>query len=231
MIRVEAGMPTTRFCSVIGVPERTWRRHQARARQNRRAKGPWQQPARDRVRDAARRHALAHPAWGHRKVWAMCGHDGLLPGLLEQVRTGLARVPDGEPARRDHRHRARPTEAARLAEQPLHELAPRDADDNVEPLITSCAPPAAASYRSTPNGPGPTPSPAPTPDLPHSPRPEPGPPGPMSRTWSTGRTQGRRTPLSGVQSILHRDHQAWPKITVRPLRKIEANTVAGRCKC
>jgi putative transposase len=23
MIRVEAGMPTTRFCSVIGVPERT----------------------------------------------------------------------------------------------------------------------------------------------------------------------------------------------------------------
>ena len=32
MIRVEAGMPTTRFCSVIGVPERTWRRHQARAR-------------------------------------------------------------------------------------------------------------------------------------------------------------------------------------------------------
>ena len=174
---------------------------------------------------------LAHPAWGHRKVWAMCRHDGLLPGLLEQVRTGLARVPDGEPARRDHRHRARPTEAARLAEQPLHELAPRDADDNVEPLITSCAPPAAASYRSTPNGPGPTPSPAPTPDLPHSPRPEPGPPGPMSRTWSTGRTQGRRTPLSGVQSILHRDHQAWPKITVRPLRKIEANTVAGRCKC
>src|SRR3954454_1211926 len=33
-------------------------------------------PARERVRDAARRHALAHPAWGHRKVWAMCRHDG-----------------------------------------------------------------------------------------------------------------------------------------------------------
>jgi hypothetical protein len=77
VIRIEAGMPTTRFCSLIGVPERTWRRHQARVRAGRWPKGPWPQPARDRVREAARRHALAHPAWGHRKVWAMCRHDGL----------------------------------------------------------------------------------------------------------------------------------------------------------
>ncbi len=76
MIRVEAGMPTTRFCALIGVPERTWRRHQARARADRPVKGPWPRPAREKVRDAARRHALAHPAWGHRKVWAMCRHDG-----------------------------------------------------------------------------------------------------------------------------------------------------------
>ena len=27
VIRIDAGMPTTRFCSLIGVPERTWRRH------------------------------------------------------------------------------------------------------------------------------------------------------------------------------------------------------------
>ena len=39
-------------------------------------RGPWPRPARKRVRDAARRHAVAHPAWGHRKVWAMCRHDG-----------------------------------------------------------------------------------------------------------------------------------------------------------
>ncbi|WP_203662999.1 integrase core domain-containing protein [Actinocatenispora rupis] len=77
MIRVEAGMPTTRFCELVGVPERTWRRRQARARAGHRAKGPWPRPARERVRAAARRHALAHPAWGHRKVWAMCRHDGL----------------------------------------------------------------------------------------------------------------------------------------------------------
>jgi putative transposase len=76
VIRVEAGMPTTRFCALIGVPERTWRRHQARARADRPTRGPWPRPARERVRAAARRHALAHPAWGHRKVWAMCRHDG-----------------------------------------------------------------------------------------------------------------------------------------------------------
>src|SRR5450830_1500257 len=69
-------MPTARFWSLIGMPERTWRRHQARARADRATKGPWPRPARTRVRDAARRHALAHPAWGHRKVWAMVRHDG-----------------------------------------------------------------------------------------------------------------------------------------------------------
>ena len=49
------------------MPERTWRRHQARARAGHPLKGPWPRPARSRVRDAVRAHALAHPAWGHRK--------------------------------------------------------------------------------------------------------------------------------------------------------------------
>lgn len=76
MIRTDAGMPTTRYCSLIGMPERTWRRHQARARTGAQVKGPWPRPAREQVKDGARRHALAHPAWGHRKVWAMCRYDG-----------------------------------------------------------------------------------------------------------------------------------------------------------
>jgi hypothetical protein len=61
-------MPTTRFCLLMGVPERTWRRHQARVRNGRQSKRPWPRPARDKTRETARRHALAHPAWGHRKV-------------------------------------------------------------------------------------------------------------------------------------------------------------------
>ena len=81
MIRAEAGMPTTRFCEKFGVPERTWRRWQARARHvpARPTRGPWPQPARSAsTREVVLKHALAHPAWGHRKVWAMARHDGHL---------------------------------------------------------------------------------------------------------------------------------------------------------
>ena len=38
--------------------------------------GPWPRPAGEAVREPARAHALGHPAWGHRKVWAMVRHDG-----------------------------------------------------------------------------------------------------------------------------------------------------------
>lgn len=71
MIRVDAGMSTTRFCALIGMPERTWRRWQAKARTSWPPKGPWPQPARDAARDLAVKHAMAHPAWGNRKVWAL----------------------------------------------------------------------------------------------------------------------------------------------------------------
>jgi transposase InsO family protein len=46
------------------------------ARTDRPPKGPWPRPARLAVRDAVIAHAHAHPAWGHRKVWAMTRHDG-----------------------------------------------------------------------------------------------------------------------------------------------------------
>jgi putative transposase len=76
VIRVEAGMSTARFCRLIDMPERTWRRWQAKARVDRGPKGPWPRPARVSARDRVLVHALAHPAWGHRKVWAMTRHDG-----------------------------------------------------------------------------------------------------------------------------------------------------------
>ena len=61
VIRIEAGMPTARFCKLIGVPERTWRRWQAKARQSRKPKGPWPQPAREAAHPLATEPALAHP--------------------------------------------------------------------------------------------------------------------------------------------------------------------------
>ncbi|WP_261394007.1 IS3 family transposase [Microbacterium esteraromaticum] len=69
-------MSTSRFCRLIDMPERSWRRWQAKARQERPPKGPWPQPARDAARDLATKHALKHPAWGHRKIWALTRHDG-----------------------------------------------------------------------------------------------------------------------------------------------------------
>jgi transposase InsO family protein len=76
VIRVEAGMSTTRFCARFDMPERTWRRWQAKARTGGQPKGPWPRPARAAAGELARMHALEHPVWGHRKIWAMVRHDG-----------------------------------------------------------------------------------------------------------------------------------------------------------
>jgi transposase InsO family protein len=63
---------------MIGVPERSWRRWQAKAKQERPVKGPWPKPVRDRARGLVVAHALSKPAWGHRKIWALTRHDGYL---------------------------------------------------------------------------------------------------------------------------------------------------------
>ena len=76
MIRVEAGMSTARFCRLLDMPERTWRRWQARTRAGQPARGPWPAPVTERVEPYGVKHAEAHPAWGHRKVWAMTRHAG-----------------------------------------------------------------------------------------------------------------------------------------------------------
>ena len=70
-------MPTARFCRLIGVPERTWRRWQAKARRERPGKGPWPRPVRESAKATIVRHATGHVAWGHRKIWAMTRRDGV----------------------------------------------------------------------------------------------------------------------------------------------------------
>nr|MBA2768641.1 transposase [Sporichthyaceae bacterium] len=76
MIRTQAGMSTAGFCRLIDMPERTWRRWQARARAGEPTRGPWPAPVTEAVEPSVVKHAEAHTAWGHRKVWAMCRHDG-----------------------------------------------------------------------------------------------------------------------------------------------------------
>ncbi|MFM7210584.1 MAG: transposase [Actinomycetota bacterium] len=70
-------MPTATFCSVIGVPERTWRRWQAKARADQSAKGPWPKPVREIAKATIVAHAEKHVAWGHRTIWAMTRRDGV----------------------------------------------------------------------------------------------------------------------------------------------------------
>ena len=73
-------MSTTRFCRLIDMPERTWRRWQTRSRAGDPVRGPWPTPTptptSTALTAAVVAHAEAHPAWGHRKVWAMTRYDG-----------------------------------------------------------------------------------------------------------------------------------------------------------
>jgi putative transposase len=91
VIRVEAGMSTARFCHLLDMPERTWRRWQAKARAGGQPKGPWPRPARAAALELARKHALAHPVWGHRKIWAMVRHDGHVVSEATILRSLLVR--------------------------------------------------------------------------------------------------------------------------------------------
>ncbi|WP_230297938.1 hypothetical protein [Actinomyces provencensis] len=68
MICIEAGMSAARLCKLIDMPERTWRRWQAKAKREQPPKGPWPQPARDAARPLVVKHALAKSAWGHWKI-------------------------------------------------------------------------------------------------------------------------------------------------------------------
>lgn len=69
------------------MPERTYRRWQAKARNGNPAKGPWPQPAREASRGVVTKHALKKPEWGHRKVWAMVRHEGHVVSQATVLRT------------------------------------------------------------------------------------------------------------------------------------------------
>ena len=112
MIRLAAGMPTSRFCALAGIPERTYRRWQARARAGEPVKGPWPAPVAERVEPWVVKHAEAHPAWGHRKVWALCRHEGMQVSASTVERIMRAR---GLLQNRDYTAELRQIAAARRA--------------------------------------------------------------------------------------------------------------------
>lgn len=99
-------MPTSRFVSLVGVPERSYRRWQQRQRQGLQPRGPWPAPARDRVEPAAIAYADRFPAWGHRKLAMLMRVDGhLAPDstvLRALKRTGRVLPVDYQAERRQH---------------------------------------------------------------------------------------------------------------------------------
>ena len=76
MIRLVASMPRARFCRLVGVPERSYRRWQQRERQGRPVKGPWPTPSADRIEPTAVAYADRWPQWGSRTIATLMRIDG-----------------------------------------------------------------------------------------------------------------------------------------------------------
>ena len=76
MIRREAGISTARFCRLVGLPERSYRRWQQRERQGRPAKGPWPTPSADRIEPMAVEYADRYPQWGSRTIATLMRIEG-----------------------------------------------------------------------------------------------------------------------------------------------------------
>jgi transposase InsO family protein len=70
-------MPTARFTRLIGVPERSYRRWQQRARQGQPVKGPWPTPAADRLEPIAVAYADRYPQWGSHTIASLLRADGV----------------------------------------------------------------------------------------------------------------------------------------------------------
>lgn len=70
-------MPTARFCRLVGLPERSYRRWQQRERAGRPLKGPWPTPEADRLEPVAVACADLYPQWGSRTIASLLRHDGV----------------------------------------------------------------------------------------------------------------------------------------------------------
>lgn len=103
VIRREAGMPISRFATIIGIPERTYRNWAARERRGTQDKGPWPTPAQDQVAEAVVDLAQKWPRWGHLRIAAALRGSGVpcsdstvqrvmaRNGLLNDARDGSQR--------------------------------------------------------------------------------------------------------------------------------------------
>ena len=106
MIRQDAVMPVSRFCTLTGIPRRTYQRKLARHRSGLPVvKGPWPAPAVEAFEPVAAKYAADWPAWGHRKIHTMMAIDGHLTSVstVERAmrRRGLLQPADYAGQRRE----------------------------------------------------------------------------------------------------------------------------------
>lgn len=91
---------------MIGVPQRSYRRWQAKARNGNPPKGPWPAPVVDAIEPVAAKYAADWPAWGHRKIWGLMRADGIHTSMstVERAmrRRGLLQPVDYQGERREH---------------------------------------------------------------------------------------------------------------------------------
>ena len=77
MIRQAAEMPVSRFCTLLGIPRRTYCRRQTRLRSGDvTTKGPWPSPSLDAVASILVGYLADHPDHGHRRIHALIIADG-----------------------------------------------------------------------------------------------------------------------------------------------------------
>lgn len=122
MIRTDAGMPITRFCSLIGMPRRTYTRRRSRWLAGEPEKGPWPAPVVERIEPQVAKLAGEFPAWGHRKIWALHNLDHPDEVVSQSsVRRAMARRDLLQPVgyQRERRELAKARRAA-FVESPTH---------------------------------------------------------------------------------------------------------------
>lgn len=121
-VRRDAKISVVSFCTLVGVPRRTYYRYLDKAKINsatQAQKGPWPAPVVDRLTNAVQHHLEEHPDDGHRKVHTALRAQGYLVSpssvlrAMRRLDTGSAGSPVWPPVRAAARHRRLRMESSR----------------------------------------------------------------------------------------------------------------------
>ncbi|HWG22895.1 helix-turn-helix domain-containing protein [Actinospica sp.] len=99
-VRREAKISVVSFCTLVGIPRRTYYRYLDKARDDSSSqapKGPWPAPVVDRLTNAVQLHLEEHPDDGHRKVHSALRAQGYQVSPSSVLRA-MRRLESGTPS-------------------------------------------------------------------------------------------------------------------------------------